>query len=409
MFDLVVIGTGFSGVQAAHTAKQAGLSVSVLEARDCVGGKIWSVPLAPGRGFAELGGAWVNDSLQPRVWSYAQKFGLKVVKQCLEGTAIMQPSENERFEFPFGTTPESLKNGLLSAEVDKVTLDQYVHSLGALPKFAKMVNMWSQVMHGLESTEESAAWFIDYCRRGAQSITREIARLVEKDNIHVSCPIKAINDYDSHVTIKTRNGMIFSAKKCILSVPSTMYKAFSFSPALPSAVQEVTNNTVLGDYNKAIVCHDKPWFNGYFASYSGPITLARDTRVVEKDHYSLTCFVNDLHGRKWENLPSHERRAAALKQLTKGFKNHPDVFKQIEYFDQIWQHEEFSRGALASIHALGHLTKYALVYGQPVGNIHFVGTEYSSEWKGYMEGALCSGEHGAKQVAGVLQNPTAKI
>lgn len=137
--------------------------------------------------------------------------------------------------------------------------------------------------------------------------------------------------------------------------------------------------------------------------------MARDTRVVEKDHYSLTCFVNDLHGRKWENLPSHERRAAALKQLTKGFKNHPDVFKQIEYFDQIWQHEEFSRGALASIHALGHLTKYALVYGQPVGNIHFVGTEYSSEWKGYMEGALCSGEHGAKQVAGVLQNPTAKI
>lgn len=60
---------------------------------------------------------------------------------------------------------QSLKNGLLSAEVDKVTLDQYVHSLGALPKFAKMVNMWSQVMHGLESTEESAAWFIDYCRR----------------------------------------------------------------------------------------------------------------------------------------------------------------------------------------------------------------------------------------------------
>lgn len=90
--------------------------------------------------------------------------------------------------------------------------------------------------------------------------------------------------------------------------------------------------------------------------------MARDTRVDEKDHYSLTCFVNDLHGRKWEKLPSHERRAAALKQLTKGFKNHPDVFKQIEYLDQIWQHEEFSRGALASIHALGHLTKYASVY-----------------------------------------------
>ena len=106
MFDVVVIGAGFSGLQAAYTAKQAGLSVSVIEARDRVGGKIWSVPLASGRGFAELGGAWVNDSPQPRVWAYAQRFGLEVVKQRLEGKAIMQESENERFEFPFGTTPE---------------------------------------------------------------------------------------------------------------------------------------------------------------------------------------------------------------------------------------------------------------------------------------------------------------
>lgn len=106
MLDVIVIGAGFSGLQAAYSAKQAGLSVAVVEARDRVGGKIWSVPLASGRGFAELGGAWINDSLQPRVWSYVQRFGLQIVKQRLEGTAVMQESENERFEFPFGVTPD---------------------------------------------------------------------------------------------------------------------------------------------------------------------------------------------------------------------------------------------------------------------------------------------------------------
>ena len=106
MLDVVVIGAGFSGLQAAYSAKQAGLSVAVVEARDRVGGKIWSAPLASGRGFAELGGAWINDSLQPRVWAYTQQFGLEVVRQRLEGTAIMQESETERFEFPFGVTPE---------------------------------------------------------------------------------------------------------------------------------------------------------------------------------------------------------------------------------------------------------------------------------------------------------------
>lgn len=106
MLDVVVIGAGFSGLQATYSAKQAGLSVAAVEARDRVGGKIWSVPLASGRGYAELGGAWINDSLQPRVWAYVQRFDLQVVKQRLEGTAVMQESENDRLEFPFGVTPD---------------------------------------------------------------------------------------------------------------------------------------------------------------------------------------------------------------------------------------------------------------------------------------------------------------
>lgn len=144
-----------------------------------------------------------------------------------------------------------------------------------------------------------------------------------------------------------------------------MHKEFNISRALPDAIREVTTGTVLGDYNKAIVCYDKPWwrnegFNGYLASYSGPLTLARDTSVDEKGHYFLTCFVNGLPGRQWSKLQAHERRAAVLKQLSKVFKGNPENFRPIEVFDQIWQHQEFSRGALAPVHALGHLTKYAL-------------------------------------------------
>lgn len=241
-----------------------------------------------------------------------------------------------------------------------------------------------------------------------------MAKQIGANNVHLFSPVEAINDHGSHVTVTTRTGKVFQAKKCIMSVPSTMYKEFNFTPALPPAVQEVTKGTTLGDYNKAIVCYDRPWwrdegFNGYFASYSGPITLARDTSVDERSHYSLTCFVNGLPGRKWAKLPAHERRAAVLKQLAKGFQNHPEVFRPIEVFDQIWQHEEFSRGALAPVHAIGHLTKFSSVYGKPIGNIQFVGTEYSSEWKGYMEGALCSGEQGARQVVDIIQKPSAKI
>lgn len=317
-----------------------------------------------------------------------------------------------------------------------MSLDQYVRSMGALPRIVQMVNLWSRVMHGLESTEQSAAWFIDYCRRnkgflairaddstggqhlrfqdGAQSIARGLAHLIGWDDIHLASPVDSIHDHGSHVSVLTRKGRSFQAKKGILSVPSTMYKEFNINPTLPPAVREVTNSTVLGDYNKAIVCYDTPWwrsegFNGYFGSYTGPVTLARDTSVDEKSHYSLTCFVNGAPGRTWSKLAPHERRALVLKQLSKVFKGNPEVFRPIEVFEQIWKHEEFSRGALAPVHAIGHLTKYASVYGRPVGNLHFVGTEYSSEWKGYMEGALCSGEQGAREVVEAVQILPAKL
>ncbi|KAL3457667.1 flavin-containing amine oxidase [Aspergillus heterothallicus] len=452
MFDLIVIGAGLSGLQAAYTAQQAGLKVAVLEARDRVGGKIWSVPLASGRGYADLGGAWVNLTLQPRVGKYVKQFGLATEVQRLEGRAVMQESTDKRFEFPFGVTPdfspeekknlefirdhiqaESLNPGPPRAEDDAVTLDQYVRNLGALPNVAKMVNLWAQVMHGLEASEYSAAWFIDYCRRnkgllairaddasggqhlrfqgGSQALATNLTSLIGPSNIHLSTPVLSISDLKTHISITSTTGQTFTARKAILSIPSTMYKELNIQPNLPPRVRQVTDATRLGDYNKAIVCYDRPWwreqgFNGYFASYEGPVILARDTSVESSRHYSLTCFVNGAPGRAWGKLRPHERRAVVLRQLAKVFRAgsvDDEVWKPIEFFDQVWQHERFSRGALAPVTALGHYVEFADVYGKSVGNLHFVGTEYSNEWKGYMEGALCSGEVGAGEVIQALQ------
>lgn len=106
MFDVVVVGAGLSGLQAALSAKQAGLSVVVVEARERIGGKVWSVPVASGRGMADLGASWINVYTQKRMAAYVNKFGLDTTTQRLVGKAVMQVSSSERSEFPFGITPD---------------------------------------------------------------------------------------------------------------------------------------------------------------------------------------------------------------------------------------------------------------------------------------------------------------
>lgn len=207
------------------------------------------------------------------------------------------------------------------------------------------------------------------------------------------------------------DGRTFEAKKVIISVPSTLIKTIQISPPLPARLRKVNDATILGHYNKAIFVYERPWwrdagYNGFFMSFSGPMIVGRDTSVDKNGFYSITAFVNGNNGREWSKLYPRQRRQAVIDQLASIFDARDprsEVYKPIEVLDQIWSHEEYSQGALAPITALGHLTEFADVYGKPTGNLHFVGTEYSTEWRGYMEGALCSGEKGAEEVVTALR------
>lgn len=219
----------------------------------------------------------------------------------------------------------------------------------------------------------------------------------------------SINDQKNQVTVTTTTGKAFTASKVIVSIPSTLFRDLTFHPQLPARLKEITDNTSLGHYNKVIICYDRPWwkdlgYNGVFFSYIGPVSLGRDSSIPEKRLYALTCFVNGKPGEEWSKLRPHDRRRSVLEQLANVYNVGPDseLWRPIEIFDQIWQHEQYSRGALAPIPALGHYTTFADIYGKPVGNIHFVGTEYSNHWKGYMEGALTSGDIGAQEVIQAL-------
>lgn len=97
--DVVVVGAGFSGTQAAHDLSSAGFNVALLEATHRVGGRSKTVRLASGPGVAELGATWINQHTQPKIYATVKRLGLHPVQQYLEGDGVLQTLDRKIYRF----------------------------------------------------------------------------------------------------------------------------------------------------------------------------------------------------------------------------------------------------------------------------------------------------------------------
>lgn len=88
--DVVVVGGGFSGVQAAWDLHKAGLTCILLEAKHRIGGRSRTKQLQSGPGLVELGATWINEKTQPKAFATAKRLGLEMVEQYVEGDEIWQ-------------------------------------------------------------------------------------------------------------------------------------------------------------------------------------------------------------------------------------------------------------------------------------------------------------------------------
>ena len=72
---VIVVGAGIAGLAAANALRHAGLEVTVLEARDRIGGRLWTVDLADG--VADLGGSWIHTPIGNPLTRWADAIGVE--------------------------------------------------------------------------------------------------------------------------------------------------------------------------------------------------------------------------------------------------------------------------------------------------------------------------------------------
>jgi monoamine oxidase len=110
----------------------------------------------------------------------------------------------------------------------------------------------------------------------------------------------------------------------------------------------------------------------------------------------LAAIVAGQAAREIDPLPARDRRRAILSAIARLFGLNEIV--PLDYRDYPWDVDPWSRGAAAGHMGPGTMTAVGAALREPVGRIHWAGTETATAWSGYMEGAVEAGERVAGEV-----------
>jgi len=440
--DVAVVGAGLAGLVAARDLLDAGLSVLVLEARNRVGGRTLDHKLENGA-VVEVGAQWVGPT-QDHVLALAEELSIGLFPTYVKGDHFLAVDgtvkryAGDDFDLPgealadVGETWQRLEEMASSIPLDKPwraanagtwdaqTLETW---LVANAKTETGLGYWRTLVPALfsaEAAEMSLLHFLFYCRSGgtidrlvftsggAQESrlvggSQQIAlRLADRlgDVVRLSSPVGAIRQDNRGVEV-THDGVVVKAGRAIVALPPTLAGRIRYSPALPPLRDQLTQQVPMGYVTKVQIAYPEPFWraeglSGSVFSLDDEVSFIFDNSPPDLSCGVLLGLLEGGNARLAGKLPPEERKELILSRFAKFFG--PRAAEPDEYVEKDWAAEEWSRGCYGGRFGPGVWTGYGEALREPVGRIHWAGTETAEVWNGYMDGAVRSGGRAAREV-----------
>ena len=140
--------------------------------------------------------------------------------------------------------------------------------------------------------------------------------------------------------------------------------------------------------------------SGQTVSELGPAKVTFDVSPSDGSSGILMAFIGGHEARLWGDRPASERRAAVLQNFANYFGSQALSPREVIEFN--WSGETWNRGCPVALVGPGTLIDFGAALRVPVDRIHWAGTETSTYWNGYMDGAVRSGERAAAEVLAAL-------
>ncbi|MEA9984856.1 MULTISPECIES: flavin monoamine oxidase family protein [Subtercola] len=441
--DVVVVGAGVTGLTAATELSRSGQRVLVLEARDRVGGRVWT-DTVDGQLY-EIGGQWVSPD-QTALLETLDTLGLETYSRYREGESVYIGTDGEarRFtgeifpasqhtrdeierliilldELTAATDPAAPWSQPRAAEFDHVSFLSWLESQtddaearanialfiadAMLTKPAHAFSLLQALLMAASAGSFSNLVDADFIldKRvigGLQRVPLSLAERLGEGVVLLGQPVRSIAWQNDSVIVST-DTLEVRAAHVIVAVPPNLYSRIDYIPALPRLRQQAAQHQSLGLVIKVHASYETPFWRdkGLSGTAFSPYQIvheAYDNSNYGETRGTLVGFVSDEKADRMLTLDAEDRRAQILASLAAYFG--PEALAPAVYFESDWAAEEWTQGAYATSFDLGGLTRYGALQLEPVGPIRFGSSDLAAEGYQHVDGAIRVGRRIAAEI-----------
>lgn len=422
--SVIVIGAGFAGLAAAAYLKKKKLKVTVLEARNRIGGRVVSFDVPGENMVVELGAEWVGEHHE-RIRTLCGEYGLPlddnrfdthlVYKGKYYGKDQWRYSDNWKGKWEALIKSyqgmDKRKKDDLNKELDKYDwwrflvnngcdgMDLDLRELLDSTDFGESIRHISAFAALAEYAESSEKNEMDYKIRGGNArLAKKMAEKTGMESILTDHAVTKIEQTKDGVKVTCGNGKTFRADKIICTTPTFSLKKIAWLPALPKEKLDAINALQYARINKhPVLFTERFWPEDMDMVTDGPAHyFYHATKNQAGKKGVLISYTIGDKAAVCANQDEAWHATAVAQALKPGFG---DVQAKMEkHWNYYWGADDFSKGAYA-LYGPGQWFPIQKLWRTPFLHTHFAG-EHMADWQGFMEGAINTGEEAAAAIAG---------
>ena len=427
----VIIGAGFAGLAAAYKLKNAGWKVTVIEARDRIGGRVFSHKFAGTDLICELGAEWVGESHE-RIKALCHDFGIPLQRHQFDDYLMRDGRVFRPGEWGFSTQAKAAFDKIIAGygklttpqktKLDKLDWWNYLEKIGFTEDdllirdlmdstdFGESIRHVSAFAALAEYAESSPHNEMDYKMTGGNfRLAEQFATRIGPMNIRLLTQVNTISQRKGIVAVTTFNvlpkgpGLVppvdlretFYADAVVCTVPIQSLLKIKFDPPLPPSQYEAAQELTYARICKNSVLYDERFWRAENFSMVSDTTAHYYFHSTQSQPGKQGILTSYAIGEKADVLASQsdQRRMKIITEDIADFDaDAPKLARGISSY--AWQRDQYTDGAYA-LYRPGQWFGVRPILQRPHGKVLFAG-EHLADWQGFMEGAIETGEAAAQ-------------